>query len=118
MNRIVQPSVAKRITFATWARKEGLNRHSSATWTVPGGLDIPADLLAGAQIDGKPYDPDKPKRTRTRVRKQMGPVSEPAPLIDVADTAAKGDGATDDTAAIQAAIDEVKPADPEQTQEE
>lgn len=81
MSRIVQPSVAKRITFATWARKEGINRHSSATWTVPDGVDIPEALLAGAQIDGKAYEGDKPKRTRTRTRTKIGPVSEPAPEV-------------------------------------
>jgi hypothetical protein len=78
MNRIVQPSVAKRITFATWARKEGINRHSSATWTVPEGTEIPESLLAGAQIDGKPYEAPKPepKRTRTRRTKPVEPVSD------------------------------------------
>lgn len=80
--RIVQPSVAKRITFATWARKAGINRHSSATWYVPDDLEIPADLLAGSQIDGKPYEADKPKRTRTRTRTKTGPTEEPAPPLE------------------------------------
>ena len=81
MSRIVQPSVAKRITFATWARTQGLNRHSSATWTVPEGTEIPDALMVGAQVDGKPYEPDKPKRTRTRKTKDRGPVEEPAPAL-------------------------------------
>lgn len=85
--RIVQPGIAKRIKFATWARGQGLNRHSSATWNVPEGTDIPEALLVGAQIDGKPYEPEpeKPKRTRTRKTKDRGPVEEPAPPLTQTD---------------------------------
>lgn len=80
--RIVQPSVAKRITFATFARKNGLRRHSSVTYHVPDDLVIPAALLAGAQIDGKPYvEETKPKR-RTRKPKPPEPVEEPVETVD------------------------------------
>lgn len=87
MSRIIQPSVAKRLTFAKWARLAGLNRHSSATWTVPDGIDVPESLMAGAQVNGKPYEePTAPKRTRVRKRKDIGPIEEPiapAPTPDI-----------------------------------
>ena len=82
--RIIQASVAKRLAFAKWARLQGLNRHSSATWKVPGDVEVPEALLVGAQIDGKAYQEpkDEPKKTRTRKRaKPFGPVEEPAPPI-------------------------------------
>lgn len=79
-SRIVQPSVAKRIAFATWARKTGVNRTSSATYSVAADIDIPAELMVGAQVDGQPYEPDAPKRTRVR-RTTRGPIEEPiAPI--------------------------------------
>lgn len=75
--RVVQPAVAKRITFSTWARKAGIRRHSNVSYFVPEEVDIPASLLAGAQIDGKPYEPEKPKTQRRR-KTTRGPLLEPA----------------------------------------
>lgn len=83
--RVIQPSVAKRIPFATWARQQGLNRHSSATWTVGEDVEVPENLLVGAQIDGKAYEPSKPKRTRTRKTSDRGVVEEPAPPLEQTD---------------------------------
>lgn len=84
--KVVQPSVANRITFATFARKAGLRRHSSVTYFVPEEVEIPAKLLKGAQIDGKPYvapeDKPKPKRTRKPKPPEPEPVDEPVEAVD------------------------------------
>lgn len=73
--RVIQASVAKRLAFAKWARLQGFNRHSSATWKVPDDVDVPAELLAGAQIDGKVPQTLKPKAARKRTRKKAEPTS-------------------------------------------
>lgn len=85
--RVIQPSVAKRIAFAKWARLAGLSRHSSATWKVPDDVEVPAALMVGAQVDGSVYAPQPaPKRTRTRKRKEpFGAVEEPAPPLEQTD---------------------------------
>jgi len=59
---VFQPAMINRVTFATWARKQGLRRHSSATWYVPDLGEIPERLLAGGTVDGKPYETEPPKR--------------------------------------------------------
>lgn len=85
MSRIIQPAVAKRIAFATWARKNHVKKMSSATYSVPESIDVPETLMVGAQIDGKvpPETGDKkaPKRTRVRKTKDRGPVEEPGPPV-------------------------------------
>lgn len=85
MSRIIQPSVAKRIAFATWARKNGIPRRSSVTYAVPDGTEVPEGLMVGAQIDGafpKVEEPKPKKRTRVRKTKDRGPVEEPAPPLE------------------------------------
>jgi hypothetical protein len=81
--RVVQPSVAKRIAFATWARKNGIRRHSSATYYVPVDVEVPANLMIGAQVDGAPVKAPEPKKPTTRRRKttDRGTVAEPAPPL-------------------------------------
>lgn len=78
--RIVQASVAKRLAFAKWARLQGLSRHSSATWKVPNDVEVPAEFLVGAQIDGKAAE--QPKKVRaTRSRKKAEPQPEPVEVV-------------------------------------
>jgi hypothetical protein len=77
--RVIQASVAKRIAFATWARKQGLSRHSSASFFVPDDVEVPENLMSGAQVDGQPYQTETKPKTRRRKRKDTGPVEEPAP---------------------------------------
>lgn len=98
--RIVQPSVAKRITFATFARKNGLRRHSSVTYYVPDDFVLPANLLAGAQVDGKPYTEPKPepkKRTRKKAEPKPEPVDEPVEAVDEAPYLSVSDGSSTST---------------------
>lgn len=82
MSRVIQPSVAKRIAFATWARKNGVAKTSSATFVVNDDVEVPEALMVGAQIDGKVPVEKKPT-TRRRVRKApVGPVEEPSPPVE------------------------------------
>jgi hypothetical protein len=78
VSRVIQPSVAKRIAFATWARKAGVAKTSSATFVVPDDVEVPEALMKGAQVDGKVPVEKKPT-TRRRKRAVIGPVSEPSP---------------------------------------
>jgi cell division septation protein DedD len=80
--RIVQPSVAKRIAFSRWARKAGLRRYTTVSYFLPEDIMPPAELMVGAQIDGKPYEP-KPKPTRARrTRSEPKPESTPEPDLE------------------------------------
>lgn len=77
---VFQPAMINRVTFATWARKQGLRRHSSATWYVPDLGAIPERLLAGGTVDGKPYtavEPEPPKRRGRPPKPKPEPVTEP-----------------------------------------
>lgn len=78
MIRIIQPSVAKRIAFSTWARKNGINRRSSVTYAVPDDIEVPDALMVGAQVDGKLVTPPKPvsKPKRPRAKKKAEPEVE------------------------------------------
>jgi len=80
--RTVQPSVAKRNAFAVWARRARLGRSSTVTWRLPDDVEPPAELMEGAQVDGKPYGPSATSRRRATSRGRLTEPSPPRPGTD------------------------------------